>query len=543
MPASPPIAKQPPTTPPRRAPGASRVEEDGIGLCLLVALVHLRLGDAALERRRAEHDLLAELLLRRRLRPLHRLLEAQLVVALLVGDALRAHAVAPLLFLLLLLREHVLLVHARNAAQQALQLALQVRQHRQRAGVGVRVEAALLVHALHLGAQVGQQLLLRVFAGALLDPPPQRLRLAALAVDLRVQLADVLLERRRLLRHLPLRHLVLLLELLELLFRLLAVLDEEEVALLELREDVEQLLRLLEEHRDVLAAALRLLVLQPRRRRQPQRLGRRQLAHLADRPPLALRLQPLLLLHAPPLLLRRHACRVPLRLLRVQPRPLALRLPPQLRRALLLEVLARREVVEEALVALAVGQRLLALALVGLHDVDGVLELLDLLHLILLQLRLALCVLDGLVRLLVVLLQKGVEADGVLLQHQLALLQRLLLHVRLVLQLADLLALGVERHLHKEHLALLGDEVGHVLLLAPPVVADGRRRRRHQAARVSCARARARVGGREQVGDLPRLAHAARLRRLLPHLHRLEAVPRLPLLPALLFPHFEHLLI
>jgi hypothetical protein len=38
-----------------------------------------------------------------------------------------------------------------------------------------------------------------------------------------------------------------------------------------------------------------------------------------------------------------------------------------------------------------------------------------------------------------------------------------------LLELSDLGALGVERHLHQEHLALLGDELTHVLLLLAPI--------------------------------------------------------------------------
>jgi hypothetical protein len=66
------------------------------------------------------------------------------------------------------------------------------------------------------------------------------------------------------------------------------------------------------------------------------------------------------------------------------------------------------------LVRLALIQKLLQLRLVRLHDGDLVLQLLDLLHLVLLCLRLLLRLLQRVMRLLVVLLQERVEPDRIL---------------------------------------------------------------------------------------------------------------------------------
>lgn len=54
----------------------------------------------------------------------------------------------------------------------------------------------------------------------------------------------------------------------------------------------------------------------------------------------------------------------------------------------------------------------------------------------------------------------------------LALPQSLLLHPSLLLQFSDFLSLGIQAHLHEEHLALLGNELCHALFLLLPIIRD-----------------------------------------------------------------------
>lgn len=150
-------------------------------------------------------------------------------------------------------------------------------------------------------------------------------------------------------------------------------------------------------------------------------------------------------------------------------------------------------------------------------------------------------------------LKEGLESHGVLLQDELAPPQCLLLHACLLLQLrrggpvrgaarcgaaaaatdlADLVALGVERHLHKKHLPLLGDKVGHRLPLVAALAGHGCRRGRHQPLRAVGLLAARPLTPLRRRGQVPRpdgAAHLRRLRGLLPD-------PFLGLLLPLLWP-------
>merc|ERR1719353_1417134 len=208
------------------------------------------------------HDLL--LLVHRRLGPQQRRAQPLLVLLVLRARALLAHFLAALLLLVRLEALHEFRVHRLRVlerGEELLQALLDGSEHLQVPGVVVRVEAAgpehLRGHALQLLEQVRRAI--RTALGV--DAPAQRVRLVRLLRDLALRVGDVLaqLVRAVLLGELGLRE--LLLNLLELLLRLLAVLDEEEVLLLELREDVQELLRVLEVERQLLAAVLVLPVL------------------------------------------------------------------------------------------------------------------------------------------------------------------------------------------------------------------------------------------------------------------------------------------
>mmetsp|Transcript_14511 Transcript_14511/g.24080 ORF Transcript_14511/g.24080 Transcript_14511/m.24080 type:complete len:218 (+) Transcript_14511:912-1565(+) len=163
------------------------------------------------------------------------------------------------------------------------------------------------------------------------------------------------------------------------------------------------------------------------------------------------------LLHGLPLRTLRLEC-VQTRLL-----PLLLVQPP-----LLLKEFGWCKHIQELLVPQAVFQTFLVLGHLTAQGLNLLGEALDLLGLLLLSLGLLFRLFDSIVGLLVVLFQKGIKTHRILLQHLFRPLQGLLLHLRFLLQLADLLPLRVETHLHKKHFSLLRNELSHVFFLLSP---------------------------------------------------------------------------
>mmetsp|Transcript_6219 Transcript_6219/g.22057 ORF Transcript_6219/g.22057 Transcript_6219/m.22057 type:complete len:338 (+) Transcript_6219:1719-2732(+) len=292
--------------------------------------------------------------------------------------------------------------------------------------------------------------------------------------------ADLRVELFGLLVHLGFRALQSLLQLLQLLLRLLRVLDEEQVSLLQRREDVEKLLRPREVHRNFPRLPL---VRVPRLILRILQLSFRRLLLL-----------PLLVLH---LLLLQHlwVWSLPLHALEglhlccevffcflvlCCSQRLSLSFPlvahliflQLMLLELIFDVLVRSQVVKELLVRLTFLQRLLVLGHLTLDRRDLSVELLDLLHLILLGFRLLLCFPYCLNRILIVLLQKTFKPRCILLQHCFALSQGLFSLLRLFFKLADFRALGVKGHLNEKHLPLLLDEICHVLLLSSPLLPE-----------------------------------------------------------------------
>lgn len=137
----------------------------------------------------------------------------------------------------------------------------------------------------------------------------------------------------------------------------------------------------------------------------------------------------------------------------------------------MLKPLAGRYAVQELFVLPAILKLLLVLVHLAPKRSDCGVQPLDLQELVLLGLGLHLCMLDGLLHLLIVLLEESIKAQGVLFQHLLGLLKRLFTLTRALFQLLYFSALGVKAHLEEEYLTLLGNEVCHVLLLLPPVQA------------------------------------------------------------------------
>mmetsp|Transcript_32109 Transcript_32109/g.83180 ORF Transcript_32109/g.83180 Transcript_32109/m.83180 type:complete len:400 (+) Transcript_32109:713-1912(+) len=345
------------------------------------------------------------------------------------------------------------------------------------------------------------------------------------------------MQRLRLCFHLHLCFAEVSPQLLQRLLTLLAVLDQEQVVLLQFLVYAQKLVGFCEIHAGALLHML--LLWRLRRLLQLQHL-RQARSCLPD-----CRLCTLCLLlsaRARIVCLRLHLGVVRLllqiaHLLAVCPPSIQLRLAPaDTPECLLLEKVGRRDGVQEVLIFVAVLQLLFVLAELTADGGDRGVEPLDLLQLVLLGLGCDLRLFNRRLHLLVVLLQEGVKALRVLLQHLLALLQRLLPLRRPLLQLANLGPLGVQAHLDKEYLALLLDKVSHDLLLPAAMVRGHCLLRR----RITLGRTRAAV---LRNGALPLGGAAAAEGRLLRDAHVLQPLALLRLACLLRLAHAEHLLL
>mmetsp|Transcript_7592 Transcript_7592/g.22342 ORF Transcript_7592/g.22342 Transcript_7592/m.22342 type:complete len:601 (-) Transcript_7592:24-1826(-) len=550
-----------------RCRSRSREGEVKVDVVLLVQLVRivLHVALAAIEGGAPRHDLLADALLHWLLRPPERALYALLLLAPQHLELLLAHALAPLLLTRLLCGLHLLPRHVRDMRQELLELGLHVGEHLERAQVLVHLPEDAPKHLLHLGIELRERLVLGLDARGLGAPLCEGPGLVLLAGNVTLESPDLGAKARRLLflGALGLRKLVL--EVLQVLLRLLRVLDEEEIALLERRKDLEQLSWLGEVHGQLVPRVLDLNLLV----QDAARLHARHLLH--DRPFLRAReLGRAALARAareatpPPCPVRGRALRLEARLLLEErrllgrsllggdlfkslalcltPRPAALRL----RLALLLEPLLGRELVQELLVPAAVVELLLKLGHLALDLRDLGVELLDLVDALRLELGLRLRLLHRLHRVRIVLLQECIEAVHVVLEHGLRLGERLLALLSALLELAYLRPLGVERHLHEEHLPLLGNEVRHVLLLRAPLSRG--RSDEAELATVSVSRRLSRravtlVVCMVRAHDLPEAEAALAWRRLVPNalVHARRTLLRLAL--TLLVAQGKHLIV
>jgi hypothetical protein len=109
----------------------------------------------------------------------------------------------------------------------------------------------------------------------------------------------------------------------------------------------------------------------------------------------------------------------------------------------------------------------------------------------------------------------------------------LLALLRTLLQLPDLCSLRVQRHLHEEHLSLLGDKVGHILLLLPAIACGG-------GDEVELGLAH---GRRVVLTELLRQRARHGPHALLPHVLRLQLLALLALARGLLIAQRKHLLV
>mmetsp|Transcript_6032 Transcript_6032/g.23433 ORF Transcript_6032/g.23433 Transcript_6032/m.23433 type:complete len:284 (+) Transcript_6032:468-1319(+) len=274
------------------------------------------------------------------------------------------------------------------------------------------------------------------------DPGLQGEALRLFLVNLLLDVLDVAPQTLPLRRHSRSRVCELLAQLLQLLLRLLRVLNEKQILLLQGCENVQELLRLVEVHGKVVPRVRQLLLVDLRLLRQvrPRQLVPLLLVAWVPSPtapallafpllklPRELHLLLLMLLEDPPLLL------LPLGHALIVALLAALHLPVGLVLLARLHEVRGRELVQELLAFDAVCQLLVVLCNVRLHHLDLLVQPFDLRRLLELELGLLLRLLHRTVRLLVVLLEKRIKADRILLQHLLTLLERLLLQLGLAL--------------------------------------------------------------------------------------------------------------